>query len=304
VTKAAEAVSQTHEFYRSALAYLNSGRVEYLVGGAYAMEWITRIKHRTKDLDLFVRCRDLARMLSALRRFGCDTSLPGPHWLSKAVWHNHVIDVIFGAGNGQIAVDDLWFENATAGEAFGVPVRLCPVEESIWMKSFIMERERYDGADVAHFIQARAEQLNWDRLLHRFGSDWPILLSHLILFGYIYPAERRRIPSWVMETLLERALSDSEEVVYQRLCRGGLLSRAQYAVDFEDWDYVDARVRPFGQMTPEDAAVWSAKANATPRVRHTLCPCCTVAKGPTSSRSENSPATLSAPDANGMRTKQ
>jgi len=272
--EASEASIETHQFYRSALAYLNAGRVPYLVGGAYAMECVTGIGHRTKDLDLFVHRRDRGRLLTALRHFGCETSSPGPHWLAKAVWHDHVIDVIFGAGNGQIVIDDLWFDKATPAEVFGVPVLLCPVEETIWMKAFIMERERYDGADVAHFLRARAEQMDWDRLLLRFGSDWPVLLSHLILFGYIYPAERRRIPSWVMNKLIERARSDSEPVVKRPLCRGGLLSRAQYAVDFEDWDYVDARVQPFGRMTPDHAAAWSAKAEDRPRRRTVPCPCC------------------------------
>jgi hypothetical protein len=217
-----------------------------------------------------------------LRDFGCATSLPGPHWLAKAVWHDHVIDVIFGAGNGQIAVDDLWFEKAIPDEVFGVPARLCPVEESIWMKSFIMERERYDGGDIAHFLRARAEQLDWDRLLGRFGSDWPVLLSHLILFGYIYPAERRHVPPWIMEKLMARLLSDPEVLTERRLCRGGLLSRAQYAVDLEDWDYLDARVLPFGHMPPEDAAAWTSEATDKPRTRHTRCPCC-VSVGSTSS---------------------
>jgi hypothetical protein len=27
-------------------------------------------------------------------------------------------------------------------------VKLMPVEESIWTKAFIMERERFDGADI------------------------------------------------------------------------------------------------------------------------------------------------------------
>jgi hypothetical protein len=28
------------------------------------------------------------------------------------------------------------------------------VEEMVWQKAFIMERERFDGADVVHLIQA------------------------------------------------------------------------------------------------------------------------------------------------------
>jgi hypothetical protein len=43
----------------------------------------------------------------------------------------------------------------------GVPVRLCPPEEIIWSKAFIMERERYDGADISHLIRACQGRLDW-----------------------------------------------------------------------------------------------------------------------------------------------
>jgi hypothetical protein len=59
------------------------------------------------------------------------------------------------------------------------------VEETIWSKAFVMERERYDGADIAHLLRASAERLDWHRLLERFDAHWPVLLSHLILFGFI-----------------------------------------------------------------------------------------------------------------------
>ena len=32
-------------------------------------------------------------------------------------------------------------------------VKLCPPEEIIWSKSFIMERERFDGADINHLLR-------------------------------------------------------------------------------------------------------------------------------------------------------
>jgi hypothetical protein len=257
-------VESVAELYRSALIQLNAVQAPYLVGGAYAMRCVTGIGHRTKDLDLFVQRRDLSSVLSALRQIGFATSLPGRHWLSKAERDGRCIDVIFGAGNGQIAVDELWFKKAVDAELFGAPVRLCPVEETIWMKSFIMERERYDGADVAHFVRACAEQLDWDRLLWRFGRDWPVLLSHLILFDYIYPGERERVPAWVRDRLISRLPVEPETALPERLCRGALLSRSQYLVDLDDWGYLDARVRPFGRMTDEDAAAWSDEATDKP----------------------------------------
>ena len=62
-----------------------------------------------------------------------------------------------------------------------------------------MERERYDGADVAHLLRAHGDRLDWPRLLRRFGPHWRVLLSHLVLFGFIYPGERALVPAWVMD---------------------------------------------------------------------------------------------------------
>ena len=112
--------------------------------------------------------------------------------------------MIFSSGNGIAVVDDGWFEHATEREVLGVNVQVAPPEESIWSKSFVMERERYDGADVAHIILAHGERLDWRRLIDRFGAYWRVLLSHLVLFGFIYPSERSRVPAWVLEELMQR----------------------------------------------------------------------------------------------------
>jgi hypothetical protein len=77
-------------------------------------------------------------------------------------------------------VNDRWFERARQAEVFGTAVRLSAPEEIIWMKAYIMERERYDGADVAHLFWHCAAPMDWEHLLRIFGPDWRVLLSHLI----------------------------------------------------------------------------------------------------------------------------
>ena len=115
-----------------------------------------------------------------------------------------MLDLIFRAGNGLCEVDDSWFDRARDDELLGVPVKLCAPEEMIWMKAYIMERERFDGADIAHILLCCAAEIDWPHLVRRFGPDWRVLLSHLILFGYIYPGERARIPAAIMEDLIAR----------------------------------------------------------------------------------------------------
>ena len=74
----------------------------------------------------------------------------------------------------------------------------------IWSKAFIQERERFDGADVIHLLRETGPSLDWPRLLMRFGDHWRVLLSHLILFGFVYPDKRQNVPAWVMDELMRR----------------------------------------------------------------------------------------------------
>jgi hypothetical protein len=247
------------EFYCHTLEVFRAARVPVLIGGAYAFGRYTGIERHTKDFDVFVRPEHFAATLRALADAGFPTETPFPHWLGKAHHGEFFVDVIFGSGNGIARVDDEWFEFAVPDHVFDMPVMLCPTEEMIWSKGFIQERERFDGADVAHLLLARADVLDWQRLVRRFGPHWRVLLSHLVMFGYIYPSERDRIPSWVMHDLLRR-LGDamSAPAPTERVCRGTVLSRQQYLPDLEQWGWRDARTRPDNPMTDDQIATWTA----------------------------------------------
>jgi hypothetical protein len=141
----------------------------------------------------------------------------------------------------------------------GIPVSFCPPEEMLWSKSYIMERERYDGADVVHLLHTQGERFDWRRLLHRFGPHWRVLLSHLVLFGFVYSTWQSHIPGWVMQELLSRLQGEIHQPSSaDLLCQGTLLSRAQYRMAIECWGYRDARLAPYGNMTAEAIAQWSA----------------------------------------------
>jgi hypothetical protein len=251
---------ETAAFYREAIEVLRASEVPFLLGGAYAFACYTGIERHTKDLDVFVRPEHAEQTLAALAGGGFVTELTFPHWLGKAFQGENFIDVIFGSGNGLAVVDDAWFAHAVPDEVLGLPVRLIPPEEMLWSKAFVMERERYDGADVNHLLRATASDLEWDRLLWRFGAHWPVLLSHLVLFGYVYPAEARHVPDRVMRDLLDRIHSERDSPgLPQRICRGPFLSRSQYLIDLAHWGYADPRLcTNGGAMTPAEIRDWTA----------------------------------------------
>lgn len=253
-----EEQQDTIAFYQRVLAALSGSAIPFLIGGAYAFNHYSEISRHTKDLDIFIRRRDFDRISEALREHGYETELTYPHWLGKIHHRDVHIDLIFSSGNGIAEVDDAWFEHADEGRVLGLPVRMCPTEELIWSKAFIMERERYDGADVIHLLRARGPRLDWDRLLTRFEAHWRILLAHLVLFGFVYPADRELVPLAVMNELLDRLRREMHAPSPQDgLCLGTLLSREQYLNDIDQQGLQDARIAPLGNMSAQDTENWT-----------------------------------------------
>jgi predicted nucleotidyltransferase len=254
-----EIAPATAAFYRRALQVLCDAQVPFLVGGAFAHACFTGIRRATKDLDLFIQRRDYERVAALMQAEGWRAGIAFPHWLAKVYAGEEFIDLIFNSGNGVTPVDERWLRNNREAVVLGVPVRVANIEDSLLSKAFIMERERFDGADIAHLLLTNAETLDWKTLLDRFGPHWRILLAHLTLFGYIYPGERYRVPQWLMDTLTSR-LADE---VRQRpdsdphVCAGTLLSREQYLHDVDQLGYTDGRLTPASTMTREDVVTWT-----------------------------------------------
>lgn len=247
----------TYQFYQRSLDILNQNQVPFLIGGSFAFQRYTKITRYTKDLDLFIRSCDCQKILDLFAEIGYQAELAVPHWLAKLHQGDDFIDLIFNSSAGHSEVDDSWFKGAVTDEMFGVPVQLCPVEEIIWLKSYVMARDRFDGADIAHLLRAYSNRLDWKHLLKRFGNQWRVLFSHLILFGFIYPSEQRQIPNWVMQEFTEKLRQEiTSDETPEKLCRGTLLAPMQYQIDVEQWGYKDARLHPKGNLTTAEVADW------------------------------------------------
>lgn len=258
--------TEAAEFYRRGLRLLNDAGIPFLVGGARAFCCHTGINRHTKDFDILLRPADIEPALEAASRAGLPAELTFPHWLGKIRQGDEFIDLIFRAGNGLMSIDDSWLARGHEHTILGVRVPVCAPEEMILPKAFVAERERYDGADIAHLLFACADEIDFRHLLELFGAHWRLLLTHLILFGFIYPGERHRIPAWIITELTARLAEESSaEVGAEKLCRGTLISREQFLHDLRFWGYRDARLRPEGAMSAEEIAAWTAAiANPPP----------------------------------------
>ena len=244
------------QFYGETLQTLNEAELPFVVGGAFALKHYAGIDRVTKDLDVFLCRRDLPRALKVLGEAGYITEDTFPHWLAKAWCGENFVDFIHASANGLCQVDDDWFRSARKVTIFDRPALLCPVEEVIWSKCFVMERERFDGADIYHLLRAKGETMDWNRLLASVGDQWRVLLGHLVFYSFVYPREREKIPRWVMDLLMGRMAGEraSEDVP---VCNGTLLSREQYLFDLQERGYEDARLAPWGDVPREDIEAWT-----------------------------------------------
>ncbi|HTV00419.1 MAG TPA: hypothetical protein VMF13_07790, partial [Luteitalea sp.] len=120
---------------------------------------------------------------------------------------------------------------------------------------FVMERERFDGADVTHLIRARGHVIDWPRLIARYGDYKLVLAAHLLLFRFAYSDADQLMPRWVFDTVLGD-LTPPQIGADERVCFGTLMSREQYLADVSQLGYADPRLLR-GHMTPDALAIWT-----------------------------------------------
>jgi hypothetical protein len=77
------------------------------------------------------------------------------------------------------------------------------------------------------------------------------------MFRYVYPDRHEQVPAWVVDELTRR-LATVQPEPDRHVCCGTLLSREQYLNDIQEHGYEDARVVPYGTMTPAEREIWTA----------------------------------------------
>lgn len=231
--------TEEEKFYKEVLRVLNKNRLRYLLGGTYALTAYTGIKRKTKDLDLFCRASDHTKFVKVLKDAGFKTEIRDARWLAKVKKGRHYVDLIFGRRTQIVVVDETWFEHARNTEFLGEKMKLVPVEEFIWEKSYIQSKEGYGGPDINHLILKYGKTMDWKRLLRRMEAHWELLLGHLINFRFVYPSDRSIIPKWLMRELIRR-LQEQLSLPHpkDKVTRGNILSGSQYDTDIKEWGYL------------------------------------------------------------------
>jgi hypothetical protein len=221
--------------YREVLVALNEGGIPYAVAGAFALQKYTGICRVTKDLDLFMKAEDIRCAIERLRSHGFECEVTDAVWLAKAFRGEYFVDFISGMSNAVIVVDESWMQRALKTTIAGVPSQIIAAEDLLASKLFVIRRERFDGADIAHIIHGTKGRLDWTRVLDHVGEHWEILLWALILFRYVYPAHTDYVPHELWQDLLSRYMHLVQHPDPKAPFRGSLVDDNMFSIDMKDW---------------------------------------------------------------------
>jgi hypothetical protein len=225
--------------YREVLGLLAQHRVPYAVSGAFALYEHTGVRRPVKDLDIFLTSEVAGTVLDLMRSHGLECEICDPIWLAKAYRDDFFVDFITGMSNAAITVTDSWIARSQPAEILGVKTRILPPEELLASKLFVVRRERFDGADIAHIIYATAGQLDWHRILDLAGPHWEMLLWALLLFRYVYPAQSHYVPLLVWTQLVNRLMFRLLNPDPSARFRGSLVDENMFAIDVNEWGLDD-----------------------------------------------------------------
>jgi hypothetical protein len=218
---------------------LSGHGVPYAVGGQFAFHYYTAFPATTKDLDLFLSETEVRAAVHCLAAAGYEAKIMQEHWLAKARRDTAIVDLIYGSSNFWASVDERWLSRARPAVVLGHETQVIPLEELIWSKSYVMARERYDGADVAHLLLLQGRGVDWRRLIRLFDVHYELLLAHLTLFRFLYPAARDIVPDEVVMQLRRR--SDAHGVGDGLAFRGPLVDPYSFLFDVRAGLFADPR---------------------------------------------------------------
>ena len=184
--------------YRDAIQALRGAGIRFLLGGGFALAAYIGRWRDTKDIDFYIMHEDREKAVEALTRAGFDdlfSQLPYDRkWIYRSTRDGVIVDIIWAMANQRAHTDELWFQNAPRAVVRGEELRVVPMEEFLWCKLYIMQRDHCDWTDAFNLLYAVGTRINWVHLLARLEEDWPLLKGVLTVYGWLCPKQAQRLP--------------------------------------------------------------------------------------------------------------
>jgi len=180
-----------------ALEALHTAEIPFLLIGGIGSAVYGR-DQGTRDIDVFVRPETARRVLEELGARGFETKEVAERWLSKAMKHGVLVDVIFRSTR-DILLGDEMLRRSRVMPFRGREVPLAPPEDLVVMKACAMSEDTsrywYDAVSIiAH------SELDWDYLVARAREHGARRLLSLLLFATSLDIV---VPSEPIETLYD-----------------------------------------------------------------------------------------------------
>lgn len=191
--------------YEEVIQRARARGIRFAFGGAFATAAYTGELRNTKDFDFYLLPADRDAMKQAITEAGLKDYFErlsyDRSWIYRGSRDDIIVDAIWAMANHRAEVDELWLSRGPEITIRGERLRAIPIEELIWSKLYVLQRQRSDWGDVLNLIDARAETIDWDHLLGRLAEDTPLLAGELSVFGWLAPDRARDIPAPVWNRL-------------------------------------------------------------------------------------------------------
>ena len=218
-------MERSEKFYGLVLGHLRRSNLPFMVGGSYALMHYMGTKKTVKDLDIVCRPVDASKILKSAKQAGLKTEFTYKAWLGKIFNEKDYIDVIFRTSNKRIEVQKDWFKYGRSHILFGEEVLMLSPEDVIVNKMYVFGRDCYHGHDIYKLVHKMGSGLDWKRIWRAIKKDWQILEAHIILFDFVFPQDREKIPQWLRS---EVKICKGSKIKRKEKFRGDLLSLVDY----------------------------------------------------------------------------
>jgi hypothetical protein len=231
-----DVVSESQQpVYLAVIQAAKARRIPFAIGGSLALAAYAGRKRKLKDLDLYVLPEDRGRMieiLSALTLRDYFAELPyDRRWIYRATNGETIVDVIWSMANRRTEVDRDWLTLGGRVNWAGEELRLIPIEEMIWSKLYVLQRDRCDWPDILNLIDVTGDRIDWQRLLSRVGEDAPLVAGVLSVYKWVTGA--RQAPSPAPNGILEGLPRDRGDPQLARH-RAGLLDSRPWLLSVQE----------------------------------------------------------------------
>jgi hypothetical protein len=191
--------------YRRVIEEARAAGIRFAFGGAFATAVYTGELRNTKDFDFYILPEDREAMVQAISRAGLRDyydRLPYDRaWIYRASQDESIVDAIWTMANQRAEVDLRWLTQGPEITIRGQQLRSIPIEELIWSKLYVLQRDRTDWGDVLRLLDARAPVIDWNHLLSRLAGDTPLLTGALAILSWLTPDRAREIPEFVWDRI-------------------------------------------------------------------------------------------------------